>query len=54
METLHVLQANIPIPNVNDIRPDTPCPKFPDDESKSHCHCKANVHLCGFCGEEWH
>jgi hypothetical protein len=49
-----VLQANIPNPNVINTRPDTPCPKFPDDEAKAHCHCISNEHTCGFCGEEWH
>jgi len=50
-----VLQANIPNPNVINVIPDdTPCPKFPDDEAKAHCHCKAEEHVCGFCGANWH
>ena len=50
-----MLKANIPIPSVSDNnREDTPCPKFPDNDSRSHCHCSANEHSCGFCGEQWH
>lgn len=54
-----MLKANIPT-NVATVmleingRPDTPCPKFPDDESRAHCHCSSREHTCGFCGEVWH
>ncbi len=53
METLRVLQVNIPTPNVINLRPDTPCTKFPDDDAKAHCHCSASEHVCGFCDEKW-
>jgi len=46
-----VLNANIP--TGRDDRPRTACPKFPENETKSHCHCSASEHICGFCDEKW-
>lgn len=49
-----VLIANSPTGrDFLDERRKTPCPKFPEDESKSHCKCSANYHSCGFCDAEW-
>jgi len=46
-----VLIANSPIVrDFRDERPDTICPK---DDTKNHCHCSADEHSCGFCGQSW-